>query len=238
MTLRSLGDVVDGRHRTRAPRPARRRRRSRARLQIRRVLRGPAHDAVPDGPERVPGLRGRPRHPARPRRPCDRVRAQVLRQHQRNLATDTALQLLARRGLGAERDAERDGVPRAGSRTTSRSRRSWRPGGRQLDPREVLLWLADPRPRLPVYARGPRPRTRPPRCLASMRQTLETGDLVGRRRRPHRRPGRPARAGPGGSPREERGFYEIEELDDVAATASARSAAAATPDRDEPAYDA
>ena len=98
----------------------------------------------------------------------------------------------------------------------------------------MLLWLADAE-RLARYAKGILETEETVEVLTSMRLALETGtwsvadvalvdDLA-------------ARLGPvQDQPREERGFYEIEELDDLAAHGVTEIGGRARPERAEPAY--
>ncbi|HEY7989058.1 MAG TPA: helicase, partial [Lapillicoccus sp.] len=92
VTLRSLGDVVDAVSTERLDTPAAAA--IKGSLRIRQVLSRAAHDAVPDGPEEfrafVAGFAVR-----LPRHTLDQVRSRALRQHQRNFAHDTVVQLLA-----------------------------------------------------------------------------------------------------------------------------------------------
>ena len=101
------------------------------------------------------------------------------------------------------------------ARPRSTSRRSWRSGGASWTPREVLLWLADRDRAVPLRRRACSPARRSTSLAALDAGRARDRHLVGGRRRAHRRPRRAAR-GPPEAPREERGFYEIEELDDVA----------------------
>ncbi len=209
VTLRSLGDVVDVVSTERLDVPAAAA--VKGSLQIRQVLSRAAHDTVPDAPEEfrefVAGQAVR-----LDRRALDQVRTRVLRQHQRNLGRPAALQLLADAAfrqsghpdreefLGRFEDhLEVDGFMSA-----------WWP---QVDPREVVLWLADEE-RLRRYARGLLDPEQTQVLLEAMRVTLQTGtwsvadaalvDDVA------------ARVGAmQEEPQEERGFYEIEELDDL-----------------------
>ena len=140
------------------------------------------------------------------------MRSRALRQHQRNLAHDTVVQLLADAAYRQSGHPEREEfVGRFEDHLeVATFLESWWP---QLDPREVLLWLADEE-RLARYAKGLLDDEERAQLLASMRLALETGvwsvadvalvDDVA------------ARLGPvQDAPREERGFYEIEELDDL-----------------------
>ena len=95
--------------------------------------------------------------------------------HQHNLATDAARTALAEAAWRSVRQGERDGFLDAfdGPRATSTS--SWRRGGAQLDPRELLLSARRHRPRLRRLARGARPRGGRRCSRTSYREALETG---------------------------------------------------------------
>ena len=142
----------------------------------------------------------------------DAIRARVLRQHQRNLATGTVLEELAE---AAYRQV--DGVDRASFRrafdthdTVRTFLEEWWP---QLDPRTVLLWLGDEDVATRVAA-GVLTASEVRELVDSVRTAAATGqwsvadvalidDLT-------------ARIGQVvEQPREERGFYEIETLDDL-----------------------
>ena len=230
VTLRSLGDVVDAVSTERLDTPAAAA--IKGSLRIRQVLSRAAHDAVPDGPEEfrafVAGFAVR-----LPRHTLDQVRSRALRQHQRNLAHDTVVQLLADAAYRQSGHPEREEfVGRFEDHLeVATFLENWWP---QLDPREVLLWLADEE-RLARYAKGILDDEERAQLLASMRLALETGvwsvadvalvDDVA------------ARVGPvQDAPREERGFYEIEELDDLSSRGVSELGGRALPDRVEPAY--
>jgi DNA helicase IV len=230
VTLRSLGDVVDAVSTERLDTPTAAA--IKGSLRIRQVLSRAAHDAVPDGPEEfrafVAGFAVR-----LPRQTLDQVRSRALRQHQRNLARDTVVQLLADAAYRQSGHPERDDfVSRFEDHLeVATFLENWWP---QLDPREALLWLADEE-RLTRYAKGLLDDDEKAELLASMRLALETGiwsvadvalidDLA-------------ARLGPvQDAPREERGFYEIEELDDLSSRGVSELGGRAIPDRVEPAY--
>ncbi|MEO5744421.1 MAG: UvrD-helicase domain-containing protein, partial [Terracoccus sp.] len=152
-------------------------------------------------------------------RALDRVRSHVLRQHQRNQAMASARAALGEAawaavgsfGSAGDRDARAEFLDKwEDHRDVEAFMLAWWP---QVDPREVLLWLADPE----VVHRHARGRLSPEdvRALAaSFALALDTGtwsvadvalvdDLA-------------ARVGPvQDAEQEERGFYEIEELDDL-----------------------
>ena len=141
-----------------------------------------------------------------------RVRSEVLRTHQHNLATDAARNALAEAAWRSVRQGERDVFLDAfdASRDVDEFMASW---WRQLDPRELLLSLADTDH---VYAvsRGVLDHEEGAALAYSYREALETGtwsvsdaalvdDLV-------------ARLGAVQvAQREDVGFYDIEELDEL-----------------------
>jgi DNA helicase IV len=238
VTLRSMGDVVDAVSAARLDTPAAAA--IKGSLRIRQVLSRAAHDAVPDGPDEFRAFVAG--HAVRlSRQTLDQVRSRALRQHQRNLAHDTVVQLLADAAYRQSGQTEREEfISRFEDHLdVGAFLESWWP---QLDPREVLLWLADAE-RLDRYAKGVLDADETAELLASMRLALATGtwsvadvalvdDLA-------------ARLGPvQDQPREERGFYEIEELDDLAAHGVAWGSprlagelgGRARPDRVAPAY--
>jgi len=214
VTLRSLGDVVDvvSTERLDAPAAAR----VKGSLRIRQVLSRAAHDAVPDGPTQfrafVAGQAVR-----LDQRALDQVRARVLRQHSRNPGRSAAKQLL---GEAAYRQSGHTDREEFLSRYDDHLEvegflAAWWP---QVDPREVVLWLADEE-RLRRYARGVLDTAETQVLLDAMRVTVDTGtwsvadaalvDDVA------------ARVGAmQEAPREERGFYEIDELDELDAVQS------------------
>ena len=141
-----------------------------------------------------------------------RVRSEVLRGHQHNLATDAARTALGEAAWRSVRQGERDVFLDAfdSSRDVDEFMASW---WRQVDPRELLLTLADTDH---VYAvsRGVLDHEEGAAIAYSYREALELGtwsvsdaalvdDLV-------------ARLGPvQAAEREDVGFYDIEELDDL-----------------------
>jgi len=209
VTLRSLGDVVDAVSTERLDDPQAAA--IKGSLRIRQVLARAARDGVPDGPTElrlfVAG------HAIRLRRPVlEQVRTRALRQHQRNLAHDALVQLLADAAFRESQHPDRaELVSRFEDHLdVATFMTEWWP---QVDPREVLLWLADPE-RLRRYAVGVLDHDETTVLGASMRRAVDTGtwsvadvalidDLAGRLG-PVRDP-----------PQEERGFYEIEELDNL-----------------------
>ena len=209
VTLRSLGDVIDGVTANRLDRPAVAA--IKGSLTIRRLLARAAADAPPDAPEQfrafVGGKAVRVDRPA-----LDRIRAQVLRNHQRNLAAKAVQQALAEAAWASVRDGDRgEFMDRFDDHLeVDAFLQRWWP---QVDPREVLLGLADAE-RTRRYGHGV---LSPDQCdalSASIRAALVAGtwsvadaalvdDLA-------------ARLGPvQEGPSEERGFYEIEEFEDL-----------------------
>jgi DNA helicase IV len=211
VTLRSVGDVIDGvtAKRLDAPSVAA----LKGSLRIRRVLARAAADAPPGAPTAfrafVAGNAVRVDQPA-----LDRIRAQVLRNHQRNLAAKTVQSALADAAWATVREGERaEFMERFEDHLeVDAFLAQWWP---QIDPRDVLLWMTDAE-RVRRYGQGV---LTPQECdtfARSMAQALEMGtwsvadaalidDLA-------------ARLGPvQEGPSEERGFYEIEELDDLGA---------------------
>jgi len=141
-----------------------------------------------------------------------RVRSEVLRTHQHNLATDAARTALAEAAWRSVRQGERDVFLDAfdASRDVDEFMATW---WRQVDPRELLLSLADTDH---VYAvsRGVLDHEEGAAVAWSYREALETGtwsvsdaalvdDLVARLGTVQR------------ADREDVGFYDIEELDEL-----------------------
>jgi hypothetical protein len=149
-------------------------------------------------------------------RVLDRVRSQVLRQHQRNTAAKAAQQALGEAawqslGVTGDREAKAEFLDKWEDHLEVEAfMERWWP---QVDPREVLLWLADPAT-VGRHAHGSLSDTDATLLAGSYALALATGrwsvadvalidDLA-------------ARLGPvQEQPKEERGFYEIEELDDL-----------------------
>ncbi|GAA4399875.1 AAA family ATPase [Fodinibacter luteus] len=143
-----------------------------------------------------------------------RVRSDVLRNHQHNLGADAARAALAEAAWRSVRQGDREVFLDAfeGSRAVDEFMATW---WRQLDPRELLLGLADTDH---VYAvsRGVLDQEEGAALAGSYREALEAGswsvadaalvdELV-------------ARLGPVQvAEREDVGFYDIEELDDLSA---------------------
>ncbi len=209
VTLRSLGDVVDAVSTERLDTPAAAA--VKGSLRIREVLSRAARDAVPDGPTELRVFVAG--HAIRLRRPVlDQVRSRALRQHQRNVARDAVVQLLADAAHRESGHPDRaEFVERfEDHRDVHAFLDAWWP---QVDPREILLWLADTE-RVRRYTKGVLDPRESATLQASMQRALATGtwsvadvalvDELAVRVGPVRE-----------QPREERGFYEIEEMDDL-----------------------
>ncbi len=210
VTLRSLGDVVDGVTADRLDVPAAAA--LKGSLKIRRILARVARDVIPDTPTELRAfVAGRAIR--LDSAVLDSVRMKVLRTHQRNLALDAATQALAE---AAWEDNPGDERPVFMEKFLDHMtveaflREWWRP----LDAREVLLWLADPE-RMRRYAAGVLSDAEAALLTDSIQKAIDTGtwsvadvaliDDLSDRLGPMRQP-----------EAEERGFYEIEEVDDVA----------------------
>ena len=213
MTLRAVGEVVDAvdTERLDPPEVAR----LKGSTRIRTVLGKAARGRVPDAPTEfrafVAGRAVRLEAPT-----LDRVRSQVLRQHQRNLATAAAQAALGEAawsslGITGDREAKVEFLDKWEDHLDVEAfMAAWWP---QVDPREVLTWLADP-DLVRRHGRGVLDDHAVDLLAASFSTALEVGtwsvadvalidDLS-------------ARVGPvQEAPREERGFYEIEELEDL-----------------------
>jgi hypothetical protein len=209
VTLRSLGDVIDGVSAVRLDTPEVAA--LKGSLRVRRVLARAAADAAPDSPDTFRAFVGG--HAVRVDRPAlERIRAQVLRNHQRNLASRAVHQALAEAAWASVREGDRaEFMDRFEDHLeVDAFLERWWP---QVDPREALLWLTDS-DRTRRYGHGVLSPAECDALAASLRTALETGtwsvadaalvdDLA-------------ARLGPvQDGPSEERGFYEIEELDDL-----------------------
>jgi len=209
VTLRSLGDLVDGVTATRLDPPDVAA--VKGSVRIRRLLARAATGPVPGAPTTfrafVAGKAVRVEGPA-----LDRIRSQVLRNHQRNLSAKAVQVALAEAAWASVREGDRaEFMDRFEDHLEVEAfLEQWWP---QVDPREVLLWLTDAE----LVRRHGQGVLGPQECesfAASMGAALESGswsvadvalidDLA-------------ARLGPvqeGAA--EERGFYEIEELEDV-----------------------
>nr|WP_034807239.1 UvrD-helicase domain-containing protein [Intrasporangium oryzae] len=213
VVLRALGDVVDAVNTERLDPPAVAR--IKGSTRIRPLLGAAARGRVPDAPTEFRAMVSG-RAVRLEARTLDRVRSQVLRQHQRNAATKAAQAALGEAawtslGITGDREAKADFLDRWEDHLEVEAfMQAWWP---QVDPREVLLWLADP-DLVRRHARGALSGDDAALLAESFRVALETGtwsvadvalidDLA-------------ARVGPvQEEAREERGFYEIEELDDL-----------------------
>ncbi|HQF04203.1 MAG TPA: AAA family ATPase [Phycicoccus sp.] len=211
VALRALGDLVDGLTATRIDSPDVAA--VKGGLRIRRLL-ARAADRTPAGaPDALRCFVNG--HAVRLDRPVlERLRAQVLRSHQHNAATDAAREALAQAAWASVRSGERDEFLDAfdSSRDVDEFMRAWWP---QLDPREVLLRLTDTDD-VSRLAGGVLTHDEAARLALSYVDALELGtwsvsdaalidDLS-------------ARLGPvQEQPVEEVGFYDIEEMDDLSA---------------------
>ena len=213
VVLRALGDVVDvvGTERLDPPDVAR----IKGSTRIRGLLGAAARGRVPESPTEFRAMVAG--HPVRlEARDLDRVRSQVLRQHQRNTATAAAQAALGEAawsslGITGDRDAKAEFLDKWEDHLDVESfMEAWWP---QVDPREVLLWLGDPE-LVRRHARGSLRDDEIEALAASFRHALEVGswsvadvalvdDLAARLGAVQE------------APKEERGFYEIEELDDL-----------------------
>ena len=211
VALRALGDLVDGLTATRldTPEVAAIKGSLRIRRLLSRVATAPPVGAPSTFRAFVAGHAVRlDEHVLR------RVRSEVLRGHQHNAGTDAARAALAEAAWRSVRQGERDVFLDAfdGSRDVDEFLATW---WRQVDPRELLLTLTDTEH---VYAvsRGVLDHEEGAALAYSYREALELGswtvsdaalvdDLS-------------ARLGPvQAAEREDVGFYDIEELDDLSA---------------------
>jgi len=218
VTLRSLGDVVDGVTADRLDPPAAAA--LKGSLKIRRILARVARNVIPDAPTElrafVAGRAIRLDSVV-----LDRVRRNVLRTHQRNLALEAATQALAEAAWADNPGDEREVFMEKflDHMTVETFLREW---WRPLDAREVLLWLAD-RERTQRYSTGALSDAEAALLSDSVQKAIDTGtwsvadvaliDDLATRLGPMRQP-----------EADERGFYEIEEADDVTSQRSDDSA--------------
>lgn len=219
VTLRSVGDVVGGLTAARFDAPAAAA--VKGSLRVRKVLGRAVREAIPDAPDTlrtfVAGHAIRLDPPA-----LAAVRRQVLRHHHRNSSWDAAIQAL---GEAAWAQVRRGEAARAQVRQGEREdffdrfvgsgdveafvRQWWRP----VDPREVLLWLAD-EDTAQRLGQDDLDGASAQLLSRSLQVALDTGTwsvadvaLIDELA---------TRLGPVVDlPSEERGFYEIEELDDA-----------------------
>jgi hypothetical protein len=215
VVLRAVGDIVDAVNTERLDPPAVAR--IKGSTRIRKLLGAASRGRVPSAPTEFRAIVAG--HAVRlDQRVLDRVRSQVLRQHQRNGATKAAQQALGEAawyslGITGDREAKADFLDRWEDHLDVEAfMTQWWP---QVDPREVLLWLADPAV-VRRHAHGSLSETEARQLAESYDVAIRTGrwsvsdvalidDLA-------------ARLGPVQElPKEERGFYEIEELDDLTA---------------------
>jgi DNA helicase IV len=213
VTLRALGDVLDVVSTERLDPPAVAR--LKGSVRIRTLLGAAARGRVPEAPTEFRAVVAG-RAVRLEARDLDRVRSQVLRQHQRNAATAAAQASLGEAawsslGISGDRDAKAEFMDKWEDHLDVEAfMQAWWP---QVDPRQVLLWLAD-EALVRRHARGTLHDDEAAMLATSFRTAVETGtwsvadvalvDDVA------------ARLGPvQDAPQEERGFYEIEELDDL-----------------------
>ncbi len=209
VTLRSLGDVVDGVTTERLDTPAAAA--IKGSMKIRRILARVARDAIPDTPTQLRAfVAGRAIRLDSAE--LDRVRTQVLRVHQRNLALASATQALAEAAWASDREGDRSVFMEKflDHRDVETFVRQW---WRPVDAREVLLWLADPE-RTQRYAAGVLSEAEATVLSDSVGAAIDTGtwsvadvaliDDIASRIGPMREP-----------EQEDRGFYEIDDLDDT-----------------------
>lgn len=209
VTLRSLGDVVDGVTAARYDSPAAAA--LKGSLRIRRVLARAARDSAPDAPSQFRAFIGG--RAIRLEAPVlDRIRSQVLRSHQRNLARPAVASALAEAAWASHPEGDRAEFLDAfeDHLDVDAFLREWWP---QVDPRDVLLWMTDVE-RVRRYGRGVLADGETELLADSMGEALTSGqwsvadaalvdDLAGRLGAVQEEAG------------EERGFYEIEELDNL-----------------------
>jgi hypothetical protein len=211
VALRALGDIVDGMTATRADHPEVAA--LKGSLRVRRLLGRLAARPPENAPTALRAFVAG--HAVR----LDddvlrRVRGEVLRTHQHNLAQDAARSALAEAAWRSVRQGERETFLDAfdSSRDVDEFVASW---WRPLDPRELLLTLTDTEHAY-ALSRGVLGHEEAAALAWSYREALESGewsvadvaiidDLL-------------ARLGPvPETEREDLGFYDIEELDDLAA---------------------
>ncbi|MCK0113040.1 UvrD-helicase domain-containing protein [Ornithinimicrobium sp. F0845] len=209
VVLRSVGDLVGGITATRIDPPEAAA--LKGSLRIRQVLTRLVREPIPGTPELFRAFVAG--HAVRLEKPAlNRVRRAVLRHHQRNNSYDIALRELGEAAWAQVREGDREEFLDKFSDSTDVEtflREWWRP----VDPREVLLWLTDTdlahRLAGDVLGAGSSDI-----LSASLQTALETGTwsvadvaLIDELA---------SRLGPMVDlPSEERGFYEIEELDDA-----------------------
>jgi hypothetical protein len=230
VVLRSVGDVLAGMTATRLDPPATAA--VKGSLKVRQLLARLSRQPVPGGPTLLRlFVMG---HAVRlEERELERVRAQVLRHHHRNSSYDAAVHALAEAAWAQVHQGEKqEFVDRfADANDVEAFMREWWP---PVDPREMLLWLADEQlvRRLGVVTADEAALLARSYQVALREGTWSVADvaLVDDL---HARLGTMVEL-----PSEERGFYEIEELEDasqygVAALRGSRQEPAAAPSADE-----
>ncbi|HPF80535.1 HelD family protein [Nostocoides australiense] len=137
--LRSLGDVVDAITTGRLDRPEVAA--VKGTLRVRELLKRAARGRVPDAPDTFRAFVGGQAITLAPN-VLDGIRRKVLNGHARNAATAAARGMLAEAAWATHRTGERGDFMEAfeESMAVDDFMESWWP---QVDPREVLLWLAD-----------------------------------------------------------------------------------------------
>nr|WP_228266491.1 AAA family ATPase [Ornithinimicrobium ciconiae] len=213
VVLRSMGDLVGGITATRVDSPETAA--VKGGLRMRQVLNRLVREPIPDAPDllRVFVAGQAIRLEAAD---LNRVRRTVLRHHQRNNSFDVAVRELAEAAWASVREGDREQFLDKFIDSTdveTFARQWWRP----VDPREVLLWLAEPQfaARVVGSAFDGEHEAAAETLSASLRTALHTGTwsvadvaLVDELA---------AKLGQMVDlPSEERGFYEIEELDNAA----------------------
>lgn len=211
VALRALGDLVDAVDTSRLDDPALAA--VKGSLRMRTLVGRLLQEPVPDAPTELRAFVGG----IAVRVDADRlaaIRRQVLRDRTRNQGTKVARELLAEAAWATHREGDRDEFLDAfeESLAVDAFMEAWWP---QLDPREMLLWLADTE-RCYRVARGVLSQGDAAALAHSMREALELGtwsvgdvaviDELS------------VRLGTvEDAPAEDRGFYEIDELDAQAA---------------------
>lgn len=222
VTLRALGDVVDASTASRVDSPVAAA--IKGSLRIRRVLARASRDTLPGTPAVLRAMVSG--HPVRlERRRLDRARAHVLRRHHRNASQEAMVAALAAEAWLTVRTDKHDESDQEEFISTFVDHRDveafiaqwWRP----VDPREVVLWLADP-DRVRRYGRGVLTPAECTELSVSMAITREQNtwsvadialiDDVA------------ARIGTMPEAHTERGFFEIEDLNDMEAQRAIRVA--------------
>ena len=209
VTLRSLGDLVDAVTTSRLDRPEVAA--IKGSLRIRRLLASAAASEIPGGPTGFRAFVGGQAINLGPQILAG-IRGRVLRAHPRNAGTAMARSQLADAAWATHRQGDRGSFFEAFAESlpVDDFMEQWWP---QLDPREVLLWLAD----TDVAYRLGRGSLTDDDCAAialSLREAQEVGtwsvadvalidDLSARLGTVRE------------TPAEDRGFYEIDDLDDM-----------------------